>query len=67
MSDTGLTGFERYSIKLNGGDLKVNQNVTVTVDNGKEFEVLVRLDTEPEVQYYRNGGILQTVLRKLTN
>lgn len=62
----GLTGFERYSIKMNGGDLKVNQTLKVEVDNGKELEVLVRLDTEPEVQYFRNGGILHTVLRKLT-
>ena len=44
----------------------MNQSLKVEVDNGKEFEVLVRLDTEPEVEYFRNGGILHTVLRKLS-
>ena len=63
----GLTGHERFTLKLNGGDLKVGQHLQVVTDNGKEFNALVRLDTEPEVQYFRNGGILHTVLRKLTN
>ena len=31
----------------------------------KEFAVRVRIDTPVELDYYRNGGILQTVLRKL--
>ena len=31
----------------------------------KEFEATVRIDTPVEFDYYRNGGILQTVLRKL--
>jgi len=30
-----------------------------------EFKVRVRIDTPVEVEYYRNGGILQTVLRRL--
>ena len=29
------------------------------------FDALVRVDTPVEIDYYRNGGILQTVLRKL--
>ena len=29
------------------------------------FQAIARLDTPVEVEYYRNGGILQTVLRKL--
>lgn len=32
----------------------------------KKFQTLVRLDTAPEVAYFKNGGILHTVLRKLT-
>ena len=63
----GLTGLERFTLKLNGGDLKVGQHLEVETDSGKKFNALVRLDTEPEVQYFRNGGILHTVLRKLTN
>ncbi len=31
----------------------------------KEFQAKVRIDTPVELEYYRNGGILQTVLRKL--
>jgi len=61
----GLTGFERYTIKLNNGNLKVNQDLEVSVDNGVTFTVKVRLDTDPEVEYFKNGGILQYVLRNL--
>ncbi len=41
--------------------------VTARSDDGaeKKFEATVRLDTPNEVTYFRNGGILQTVLRKL--
>jgi aconitate hydratase len=31
------------------------------------FEVKLRIDTPVEVEYYRNGGILQTVLRRLSS
>ena len=41
--------------------------VTARTDDGDrdEFEATVRLDTPNEVTYFHNGGILQTVLRKL--
>ena len=41
--------------------------VKATKENGDviEFDAIVRLDTPVEVDYYRNGGILQTVLRNL--
>ena len=41
--------------------------VVATSPDGKktEFECTVRIDTPVELDYYRNGGILQTVLRKL--
>ena len=32
-----------------------------------EFDAIVRLDTPVEVDYYNNGGILQTVLRNIAN
>ena len=40
--------------------------VTATDEAGsaRQFEVTVRLDTPVEVDYYRNGGILHTVLRE---
>jgi len=61
----GLTGLERFDIHTNNGDLKIGEEITIRTDNGKEFQVKVRLDTEPEVAYYKNGGILHYVLRKL--
>lgn len=61
----GLTGSERFTIPLNGGNLKVGQDVTVTTDSGKTFSVLSRIDTDVEVEYFKNKGILSYVLRKL--
>jgi aconitate hydratase len=60
-----LTGKERFSIALNGGNLTVNQELTVTVNDGRTFNVKTRLDTDVEVVYFKNGGILQYVLKKL--
>lgn len=60
----GLTGDETFSIER-GQDLKVNQEVNVTTNTGKAFVCVTRLDTEPEIAYYKNGGILQYVLRNL--
>jgi aconitate hydratase len=63
----GLTGAETFDV----GDLEDGQAKKVTVtarsDEGEEktFEAIVRLDTPNEVTYFLNGGILQTVLRKL--
>ena len=61
----GLTGKEAFNIPTNGGKLKVGQTLDVTTENGKKFQVKVRIDTEPELAYYQNGGILHYVLRKL--
>ncbi len=58
----GLTGEEIFDI----GDLEDGNAKTVTVKAGDvEFEATVRLDTPNEVNYFQNGGILQTVLRAL--
>jgi len=58
----GLTGEETIDVSdLEGGEAKA---VTVTAGD-TEFEATVRLDTPNEVGYYKNGGILQTVLRSL--
>jgi aconitate hydratase len=61
----GLDGTETFDIKTNGGDLSTGQDVTVTTSTGKSFVVTCRLDTDPEIAYYQNGGILHYVLRKL--
>ena len=62
----GLTGQETFSITGIAGDLKALQDATVTAsgpDGEKTFSATVRIDTPVEVDYYRNGGILHTVLR----
>jgi aconitate hydratase len=65
----GLTGRETYDILGIDGELKPRQTVTVraTADDGstKEFQTIARLDSPIDIRYYRNGGILQTVLRRL--
>lgn len=61
----GLDGSETFSIDMQGGKLNVNQDVVVTTSTGKSITTTCRLDTDPEVAFYQNGGILQYVLRKL--
>ncbi|MFI8859416.1 aconitate hydratase AcnA [Streptomyces prasinus] len=63
----GLTGEETFSFTgvtgLNDGTIP--STVKVTTDTGVEFDAVVRIDTPGEADYYRNGGILQYVLRSL--
>jgi len=63
----GLTGREVYGIAGLGDDLQPLQDVTVTAtdDRGqvRSFSATVRIDTPVEIDYYRNSGILHTVLR----
>jgi aconitate hydratase len=49
------------------GEIKVTATATQGAKKGQkvEFSVICRLDTAVEITYFRNGGILQTVLRKL--
>jgi len=58
-----LTGRERYSILL-PANLKPGQIVQIQVDNRK-YDVKCRFDTEVELEYYRHGGILHYMIRKL--
>ncbi len=64
----GLDGSEVFDIPITD-EVKPLQMLTVsaTKDDGTviNFEAQVRLDTPVEVEYYRNGGILHTVLRQL--
>ncbi len=62
----GLTGTEQFSIgELD--QLKSNLAVEAKTESGEtiKFEVKVRIDTSVEFDYFKNGGILQFVLRKL--
>jgi aconitate hydratase len=63
----GLTGKEIYSITgLRNGHAR-SVSVSATQDDGNciQFNARVRIDTPNEIDYYRNGGILNYVLRKL--
>jgi len=67
-SSLGLTGTGTFEILI-GNDLKPGQEIKVRVAGREgppvEFNALCRIDTPVETEYYRNGGILQTVLRKM--
>ena len=67
----GLDGTEVYDIagitELNSGITPKTVNVTATREDGTTvtFDAVVRIDTPGEADYYRNGGILQYVLRNM--
>ncbi|MFT4011573.1 MAG: aconitate hydratase, partial [Nocardioidaceae bacterium] len=66
----GLTGEETISIEgitaLNEGGIPKTVKVTASGPNGDvAFDAVVRIDTPGEADYYRNGGIMQYVLRQL--
>ncbi len=67
----GLTGTETFSVTgveaMNDGDVPRTVAVVATAEDGTEtsFDAVVRIDTPGEADYYRNGGILQYVLRSL--
>ncbi|WP_211770523.1 aconitate hydratase AcnA [Kutzneria sp. CA-103260] len=69
----GLDGTETFDFagvtELNNGSTPRTVKVTATrVDGAKvEFDAVVRIDTPGEADYYRNGGIMQYVLRKMVN
>lgn len=64
----GITGSEIFSISGIANDVKPLKEVQVTAVNEKGAEVkfmaIARLDSNIEIEYYRNGGILQYVLRQ---
>ncbi len=63
----GLTGTETFTITgvtaLNEGSTP--STVHVSTDSGITFDAVLRIDTPAEADYYRHGGILQYVLRKM--
>jgi aconitate hydratase len=60
----GLTGHETFNIHL-PDDVRPLQNIDVTTNTGNKFQVLVRFDTDVEILYYKNGGILNFMIRKM--
>ncbi|MDQ3249663.1 MAG: aconitate hydratase AcnA, partial [Chloroflexota bacterium] len=69
VSKLDLSGFETFDILGLDDAMQPGQEYTVraTANNGavKEFKVISRINTPVEVRYYINGGILQTVLRRM--
>jgi aconitate hydratase len=67
----GLTGRETFEISGLAAGLRPHMEVTVTArdEDGREtrFRTVARLDGEIDVTYLRNGGVLQTVLRRLAS
>ncbi|WP_339270358.1 aconitate hydratase AcnA [Paenibacillus sp. FSL K6-1330] len=65
----GLNGRETFDILGLSNDVKPGQELTVvaTREDGTQFEfqAIARLDSMVDVDYYHNGGILQTVLRQM--
>jgi aconitate hydratase len=67
----GLNGTETFHITGLSNEIKPGQTITVQTirEDGSrfDFEAVVRLDSMVEIQYYRNGGIMQTVVRQFMN
>ena len=64
----GLDGTESYAVAIDESVQPRDEiTITATKEDGTEnsFQVLCRIDTPVEVDYYRNGGILHAVLRKM--
>lgn len=65
----GFTGFEEYEVGGIAEDLQPHKEIMVHArrKDGREttFKAVCRLDSRIEIEYYNNGGILQTVLRQM--
>jgi aconitate hydratase len=65
----GLTGKEVFDVRGLSQAIRPRSEVTVAVrapdGTCRTFQAVARLDSAVEVNYYRNGGILPTVLRSL--
>ncbi|XP_050449449.1 cytoplasmic aconitate hydratase-like isoform X1 [Cataglyphis hispanica] len=60
----GLTGYEEYDIPI-PENCQPKQKITVSTDDGKKFEVIVRFDTEVDLTYFKHGGILNYMIRTM--
>lgn len=60
----GLTGKEVYNINL-PIDLKPGEHVKISTEDGKIFDVILRFDTDVDILYYKHGGILNYMIRKM--
>jgi aconitate hydratase len=67
----GITGYESFDIEGISDNLYPNKLIKVSAtrkDSSKlNFEVIARLDSNVEIEYYLNGGILNMILRNFLN
>ncbi|XP_005754206.1 cytoplasmic aconitate hydratase [Pundamilia nyererei] len=61
----GLTGRERYTVVI-PELLTPRMVVDIKLDTGKTFQVRLRFDTDVELAYFRHGGILNYMIRKMS-
>ncbi|KAJ8385249.1 hypothetical protein AAFF_G00191260 [Aldrovandia affinis] len=61
----GLTGRERYTITV-PEPLTPRMVIDVQLDTGKSFPALMRFDTDVELTYFHHGGILNYMIRKMS-
>jgi len=61
-----IKGDEKFTIEV-PQSIGIKHILNVTSDKGHSFKVKARIDTEPEIEYYKNGGILVYVMKKLIN
>uniref|UniRef100_A0A673AYF1 Cytoplasmic aconitate hydratase n=1 Tax=Sphaeramia orbicularis TaxID=375764 RepID=A0A673AYF1_9TELE len=61
----GLSGRERYTIVI-PEKLTPRMKVDIKLDTGKTFQVLMRFDTDVELAYFHHGGILNYMIRKMS-
>ncbi|KFV18918.1 Cytoplasmic aconitate hydratase [Tauraco erythrolophus] len=62
----GLTGRERYTIII-PEKLKPQMKTQIKLDTGKTFHAIMRFDTDVELTYFHNGGILNYMIRKMAS
>ena len=65
----GIESSWKFNIDFNLSEIQPRQKISIESisdnDEKKEFEVLVRIDTPVEMEYLKNGGVLQFVLRQM--
>ncbi|XP_029464445.1 cytoplasmic aconitate hydratase [Rhinatrema bivittatum] len=61
----GLSGHERYTIDI-PKELTPSMTVQIKLDTGKTFQAVMRFDTDVELTYFQNGGILNYMIRKMS-
>ncbi|KAK3566729.1 hypothetical protein QTP86_004464 [Hemibagrus guttatus] len=61
----GLTGRERYTVVI-PEQLTPRMIVDIKLDSGKTFQARMRFDTDVELTYFHHGGILNYMIRKMT-